>query len=166
MAISDRIPTDYESALRALKSKNVRSLGCNTVVAREYGAVALVLYGTIVARFYADDSIALYTGGYPTKLTQSRMNDALGGSGWGVGSIRGEWQWFHWGRHVCEFEDSDRVYLAPRDGNRFGIYEDYPHTLDRCGHSSCRQNFCDTGELWCVASVDEKLAAYEEKESC
>lgn len=150
MGISDRVPRDYAGALEALRGRDVRSLGCNTQLEREYGAVALRLYSTVIVRFYADDSVAVYTGGYATRTTQDRITAALAGSGWGVGAIRGEWQWFHWGRHVCEFEDSDRVYLAPGVEGCAGIFQDYPHPSERCGHSACRQNFCDTGSLWCV----------------
>lgn len=33
--------------------------------------------------------------------------------------------------------------------------EENPDSYPACGHSACRQNWCDTGETKCVEELDE-----------
>lgn len=53
--------------------------------------IAIVLHGTDVATFHRDGGILLQDGGWKTPTTKARINDALGGTEFGIYQERGVW---------------------------------------------------------------------------
>ena len=131
MSVYDRIPTDYWDAHTSLidargRELEERPLGYATRLYRGEACFGLVHHRTVVVCYYADDSVAVTTGGWHSPTTKARINAALSASPWSVGSHRGVWYWWYRGSGLfCEYDDGERVFLDPGRPGRDGIYHNY-----------------------------------------
>ena len=123
---------------RALGNRDERTVANNTRLIRRRGAeteaIALRLHSTDVVTFCLDGRIVLATGGWNTVTTRQRINAALHGTDFRVGTERRALMLYRFGtldeRTRYEWDDS-RVTILP-DGSVLGATL-RPYRVRRCG---------------------------------
>ncbi len=125
-SVYQAIPTDFMEARVALGDRRYKRLGYATELRREDASFALIHHRTAIVVYNEDDSVRVTTGGYYSATTKARLNAALRGSPWSLGTERGVWYWYRFDsercERFCEYADGDRVYLAPGLPGRDGIF--------------------------------------------
>lgn len=107
---------DYYSALNFLNGKDDRKLAHNTGVFLGHPSggergdfIGVYLHSTTIVEYWPDSRIKLYTNGYRTVTTKSRINQLLP-PGWRV--IQQDWEWYLCGPNDLKVEFTEGACIA------------------------------------------------------